>query len=256
MSFYRETLLFNFQESNVKRALKNLFTKRNPNRIVIFPHLGLGDNLVCIGLIRAIIQRDPDKVYYYACPYASFHTISWIYKDLNNLYSIPVRERKEAIQLSGFLNAQFLPIDTDGKILKNYEEYFYSKYRIPFSMRWDDCTVSPGPQSDSLFKRLNPRGEPYILICSKQSGSIEYPLKIENLQLKKVIYVEPLTNNLYDWTRLIAGADEIHSIDTAFIHLVENFFYVNVIYPKLYYHLARPTHTAFTRRLMWSTVVY
>ena len=67
--------------------------------------------------------------------------------------------------------------------------------------------------------------------------------------------MEPLTNNIFDWTKLVLHADEIHTIDTAFVHFVESTLYQKEA-PALYYHLARQSPTEFTRRLPWQVITY
>jgi hypothetical protein len=247
---------FNFHASNIKRAIKNIFMRRNPSKVVISPHMGLGDHLVCIGLVKEVVRIYSGMTFYYTCSHGAYKTLSWAYNDCKNLFLMPIQSKREAVQLSGFLNAFFLPLDVDTNVISNYEEVFYQKFGFPFVLRWEGARVPPSPNSDSLYDRLNPSGEPYILVCNLQSDSIRYDLAITNNGNKKVIYVEPITDNLYDWTRLTAGADEIHTIDTSYIHFVESYFYHCGEAPVLYFHKARPTSTTFTRKLSWEEVEY
>jgi hypothetical protein len=107
-----------------------------------------------------------------------------------------------------------------------------------------------------LYEKLNPLHEPYILVCSDGSAGTRCRLNIENVGDIKVIQVSPQTNNLYDWTKLVLFADEIHTIDTAFAHLVESVLYPITQKPTLYYHLARKTPGEFTRKLPWNYINY
>jgi hypothetical protein len=84
---------------------------------------------------------------------------------------------------------------------------------------------------------------------------ISYPLNIPNPDNTKIIEVQSLTNNIFDWTQLILSAKEIHSIDTAFVHVIESMFY-QLNHPPIYYHRVRKTFGEFTRRLPWRTVEY
>jgi hypothetical protein len=94
-----------------------------------------------------------------------------------------------------------------------------------------------------------------MLVCRTESGNNTYPLKIENPSKLKVIEIYPATHNIYDWTKLVENAAEIHSIDTSFLHFVENVLYEKSC-GKLYYHLARETETKFLTRLPWIFVHY
>jgi hypothetical protein len=84
---------------------------------------------------------------------------------------------------------------------------------------------------------------------------VSYDLRIANPQNKKIIEVSSLTNNIFDWTKLTLEADEIHTIDTAFVHFVESLLYQRPS-PILFYHLARKSPTEFTRRLPWQVITY
>jgi len=248
--------LITFHESNLKRAVKNLFLQPNPSKVVLEFHLGLGDNLVCIALVRELVAREPSTTFYYPCPQSSFHTIVWIYRDLRNLFPIPIQNGREIRQLVGFLNARHVLVGVRDVDIKRFDAFFYEQHGVPFDSRWRNSYVDPGSAAEDLFQKLNPSSEPYLLICSRQSGNIDHQLKINNPTQKKYIYVEPLTTNLYDWMKLTLHADEIHTIDTSFVHFVENVLSHCTSKPSLFYHLIRHSQTEFTRRLPWNVVPY
>jgi len=245
----------NFHNSNFKRTLKNLFRRSSQDIVVIEPNLGLGDNLICLGLMRKLSKSNPHKQFYYACLHRCYHSLAWMFADLNNVYLFAVSSGREARQLSGFLNATYLPIGVNGVDIKRFDAFFYEQHKINFDLRWSDAKTLPGPKSEMLFEQCNPTHEPYILVCDQESGHVKYDLKINNLENKKIIKVEPLTNNIFDWMALVLQADEIHTIDTAFVHFVESIFYQKNV-PELYYHLARKSPTEFTRRLPWQVLSY
>lgn len=244
-----------FRETNIKRTIKNLFLPKRKDVIVLEPHLGLGDGIICLGLVRALSRRYPNHQLYYACLHRCYQTLAWMFQDLNNVYLFAVNSGREARQLAGFLNAQYLPIGIHNVNVKRFDEFFYEQHQVNFNLRWSDGGVPPGPKSTDLFKQLNPDNKPYILVCRRESGLVNYALNIANPQNNMVIEVEALTNNIFDWAELILGADEIHTIDTAFVHVVESIFYGEV-HPPLYYHIARKSLTDFTRKLTWNTVAY
>jgi hypothetical protein len=245
-----------FHESNIKRAVKNIFLKRQPNVVLLEPHFGLGDNLICIGLIRTIASQNPKVRYYLACLPSYFHSIAWIYQDVANIFPVAITRGREARQLAGFLNATHQTIGIYNIDIKRFDACFYEQYRLPFDYRWTKSAVPPGPKSEELFDELNPTGEPYILVCKTESGNAVFDLKINNPLGHKIIEVGPATNNIYDWSKLVENASEIHSIDTAFFHFVENVL-CGRNDKALYYHLAKKKlKSDFTRRLPWQLVDY
>ena len=249
-------LISQFHESNFKRAIKNLFLKRKNNVVLLEPHLGLGDNLICIGLIKSIAEQNPKTHYYLACLPPYFHSITWIYQNISNIFPVAITRGREARQLAGFLNATHQTIGINHIDIKRFDVCFYEQYGLPFDYRWSRSAVPSGPKSEELFIKLNPDGEPYILVCRTESGNAVFDLRINNPHDYKIIEVIPETNNIYDWTKLVQNANEIHSIDTAFFHFVENVLYGqnNKI---LHYHLAKKKlQSDFTRRLPWHLVQY
>lgn len=250
--------MISLRESNIKRALKNIFLKRRKNIAVLEPRPGLGDSLICMGLVKQLAKKNPDKIFYYACiTPKNYHTISWILNKVQNVYPILVSGGKESRQLSGFLNCQHISIGADYVDLKRFDASYYEQLNIPFSYRWELGQIKPGPRSIELFNKLNPKKEKYILICNTASSNRSYELKIDiPTKEYKLINVNPATNNLCDWVDLMNCASEIHTIDTSFIHLVESHFYGAQSLPGLFFHLARPAGTEFTRKLPWSLISY
>ena len=244
-----------FHNSNLKRTLKNLFYPRKKDVVVLEPHLGLGDGIICLGLVRELSKRSPNIKFYYVCLHRCYHTLSWMFADLDNVYLFAVYSGREARQLTGFLNAQYLPIGIENVDVKQFDAFFYRQHGISFERRWDNAVVAPGLMSDILFEKLNPNHQPYILVCNRESGLVSYPLKINNPKNKKIIELDALTNNIYDWTRITLEADEIHTIDTSFVHFVESLLYQRPA-PSLYYHVVRKTIGEYTRRLPWRVVSY
>ena len=244
-----------FRDTNFKKAVKNLFLPIRKDVVVLEPHLGLGDNLVCLGLVRELSIRHPDTQFYYVCLHRCYQSLAWMFQDLNNVFLFAATSGRQARQLSGFLNARYLPIGIESVDIKHFDSFFYEQHQLDFELRWTNCQVPPGPQSDALFAKLNPGNEPYILVCNRESGLVAYDLTIANPEGKKIIEVAPHTHNIFDWTKLTMQADEIHTIDTAFAHFAESLLYQKAT-PPLFYHLARQSPTEFTRRLPWQLVNY
>jgi hypothetical protein len=245
-----------FQDTNIKRALKNLFLKRETDLILLEPQMGLGDSLINMGLIKTISKRYPGKKFLYASLPQNFHSVNWMFHDLSNLYPVVAHSGKEARQLSGFYRARHTFIGGPNLNPLSFDRFYYEQHQIPFEFRWQLANSPPGPSAKILYERLNPNNEPYILVNRHQSGNKSYDLKIEVADSsQKIIEVHPATSNIFDWHHLALNAKEIHTIDTAFIHYIESLFYFNPA-PTLYYHLARPTLTDFTRYQKWNIVDY
>lgn len=140
--------------------------------------------------------------------------------------------------------------------LAKFDASYYEQLNVPFELRWKSGQIKPGPRSKELLKELNVDNTKYMLICNQASSDMRFNLKLDNPEKLKQIYVYPATNNLCDWANLIENASQIHTIDTSFIHLVESYFYGVKSHPQLFFHLARPSGTEFTRKLHWTSISY
>ena len=75
-----------------------------------------------------------------------------------------------------------------------------------------------------LFNSLNLKENDYILINNQSSsGKINIPF-IKNIinTEKRIIYTDKLTDNIFDWCYIIENATEIHTICSAFKHLMDS----------------------------------
>ena len=243
------------KDSNLKLALKNLFLLRQKNYIVLEPHMGLGDAMINLGLIKTIAKQSPHSIFYYACLPNYYHSVAWMLQDLSNVFPLVVASGREARQYAQFKNAQYLPIGVINVDIKKFDQSFYAQHQVSFDLRWKLSNTPAGPISQDLLEKLNPQKLPFMLVCKKDSGSHMYELNIPNSSNLLVIEVSPITNNIFDWVHLVLKATQIHTIDTAFIHLVENTLSSDTK-QKLCFHRIRQSPTEFTRRLPWQEIDY
>jgi hypothetical protein len=247
------------KDSNLMRAVKNVFLKRN-NIIVVEPRYGLGDSIVCNGIVRELAKKNPQKIIYYACPnLKNYHSILWMLYDLSNVYVIALKYAREARQLSGFWNATYIGIcvnDSEFKLNQTtWDNFYYKTVNLNLELKWDNVNIKEGVYARSLEEELNPSQEKYILVCN--SGSeMTYQLEIENPQRLKIIIFKPITNNIFDWVSLIKNASEIHTIDTVLVHLAESILHREFKPPQLFLHLIKSDILGFSIRLPWKMIYY
>ena len=244
-----------FGNTVYKRIFKNFVSRRSEDVIMLEPHFGLGDNLICIGLIKTLSMRYPKKKFYYACLATYYHSLVWAFQSLPNIYPTVVRNGREVRQLSNFLHIPYWPIGITKMDIGQFDVCFYRQHDVPFDVRWSLARVPSGPHSEALYDQLNPTGEKYILLCNSGSHGQTHDLIISNPRNLRFITVHAATQNIFDWTKLVEQAEEIHTIDTGFIHFVENTLPLDTEIP-LFFHRARGAVTEFTRSLPWLEIHY
>lgn len=204
--------------------------------ITIFHFLGLGDHIICNGLVRNLIK--PEKNYRLVVKERNLESVKFMYRDLKNLDFLIIDEFTDP---RFFIESYKRPkIYIDFTKHHNYlmsgmpfDKAFYQQMNIDFEKRWSDFYLIRDLQIEkALSKKLNPNNEPYCLIHGVTSDGVDrinYDLINNNLKTIKVIH----SATIFDYIDLIENASEIHCVDSSFIHLVES---VTVNTEKLYYH--------------------
>lgn len=201
--------------------------------INIYHHLGLGDHIICNGLVREIYKKHPQIKLF--CKKQNFISVSFMYKDLVNLKIENVNCDDDIILEKNTLKIGFEKIlYYIEKENATWDESFYKQCDIDFSKRWSSFYLKRDPISEEkLFRKLNPENKPFCLIHSSGSDGIDRTDKTKiNQDLYRIDVKKENTNNIFDYCSLIEFAEEIHCIDSAFKHLVDSFDLNN----KLYYH--------------------
>jgi len=201
--------------------------------IYIFHHLGLGDHIICNGLVRSLIQSNLEYTLF--CRPQYLNSVKSMYNDLTNL------SFKDGCDNS--INSFLSNIDNNNKILigfqytpENYswDEYFYKQHNVPFIKRWENFKIHRNIKDEiELYNKLNPDNSKYALVHSSGSDGkdrIDYSKINSNL---KIIKVSPEhTDNIFNYLELIYKADEIHCVESCFNVLVDSL----PLEVKLFYH--------------------
>lgn len=208
---------------------------------IIFPHLELGDNIICNGLIRRLVS--PSEEYILITKPQIKDSIFFMYRDLINVqhwigwYPDAVRMIKglriprENLLLIGDAGRGDVPTGL------KFDAWFYWQHKLDFSHSFDDFHVPRDPARElSLAGRLVGTSDRYILIHEDERFRInrEY---VDFHPGIKVINISPSqTKNAFDWCTLIENAEEIHFIESSMMFLAERLLYRRVTRPRLILH--------------------
>jgi hypothetical protein len=203
-----------------------------PN-IWIHHHLGLGDSFICNGLVREL-SKQYKHVHLYA-KYCNYDNISFMYRDLNKLTVLGVKDDNIPTQGS-LLRIGFGYIPYFQTLLEaSWDQAFYLQCEIDFKKRWDSFYVQRDFQRElALFNKLNPLNLPFILINKSGSDGIDrINYNYINPKILQINIEKGQTNNIFDYLTLMERAEEIHCIDSAPKHLFDSF---NLGKKPLFYH--------------------
>lgn len=217
----------------------------------IYPHLEMGDNIICNGLIREICSKNPNTHHFLATKKLNIESIRFMYRDLKNLtteqiigtYDIPNVLKR--LDCDSFLKIGHGLIRLD----KHFDEGFYNQHNFSINTRWDSFHVQRDRQREqNFFDRFNIDSD-YIFLHEDPSRNMIINKDL-NPDLRVIKAERHLTDNIFDYLKLIENAKEIHCIPSSFLFLCDSFDFDN---RKVMHKYSRyyPYHAAPTLKLQW-----
>lgn len=189
----------------------------------IYQHLGLGDHIICNGLVREIAKNN--KVFLFVKEH-NFDSVKAMFCDLVNISFIIgddayVREylRKNNIKDLVKIGHEYL------NTAKNFDRSFYEEAGYDFNLRWDNFYIQRNKiRENSLFEKLNLNcNEKYIFLHEDDDKGVKIDKsKIVELDMK-IIYPDlKFTKNIIDYCGVLEYAYEIHCIPSSFMFLIDS----------------------------------
>ena len=222
--------------------------------VVTFIHLGLGDQIICNGIINYISNTLNKKVF---LPVKDNHLrqISFLYSENSNVSIFEVKNETRSQDVINFAkenNVQILKIGYE-KVKKNpFNTYFYKQLKLPYDYSYKyfsipkDLTKS-NELREHLYNFYKVKSENFILIHSESSYE-KYNLEISSSYDKIYINKESdIFGNMFLYEELIKNAKEIHCINGSFFHLVER---VDTD-ADLFYHHQRKNNMYISSKWNW-----
>lgn len=199
-------------------------------KLFVHHHLGLGDHIICNGLIRYLSKEYSVHLF---CKKQNYDNVSIMFSDNNKISLIGINSDKEVadfhynnydikLSLGIALNNDFNHKRQDCC----WDQIFYEQAGVPFEISWKYFQINiPSTQNKKPE-------QPYAFICDKGSNGINGIKKDIIDRRLKTIYSN--SGGFFDNLNLIYGASEIHCINSAYIHLIDRLNISSNI--KLFYH--------------------
>jgi hypothetical protein len=221
--------------------------------LYIYHHLGLGDHIICNGLVRHYYKLY-DRIYLF-CKSHNFSAVSYMYRDLNNL---------KIIKMSDYEIRQFMQINpTNNYLVIGHEEYrkavrlnsriiwdvfFYEQVKLNIDNKYTDFYINRDIEKEknvyyNILKLKD--NEKYIFIHDADDRKI-----YKNIP-KDIKIIKPINKdiNLFHFLYTIENAQEIHVVNSSFFNLIEC---MQLKHDKLFYHhYARPNEDPYIK-LNWT----
>jgi hypothetical protein len=194
----------------------------------IYHHLGLGDHIVCNGLVREL-SKDKNNEYYLFSYFHNKESIEFMFRDINNLKVIGVNSDDSVRRFIENNNIPDENIHVAGVQYKSnwfsgstsFEESFYLQNNLNLNLKWDSFNVVRDSGRESQLKEILNISDnsDFIFIHDDTRFSID-DNKI-NSKFKKIRVNRGVTNNIFDYCSIIEQAKEVHVIESSFCFMID-----------------------------------
>ena len=213
------------------------------NSLYLVSPLYLGDAFVINSLVHKWAEQAPE-VHVPTLP-QYVHTVQSLYADHAHIKVVPYLGKDREAEYIQKHNLQTINFRTLYEITKLpfkhhesavevpvcWDRQIYEYFDVPYSNRYSGFKLPHNlPHAESLFDKLNPDHEPYVLWhghSHTQTHHTQVDLKswrqATGMCDKKIIHIDTgHTPNMLDYMQLITHADEIHCIPSSFHCLVDS----------------------------------
>jgi hypothetical protein len=194
----------------------------------IYHHLGLGDHIICNGIVRYYSELY-DKVSVFCKPH-NYESVKYMYRDDKNIDILPIGEDSDVnnyIMLNKIENDVIkVGFENLKKVVtQSFDIGFYESSKIPFLVRFNYFYVNRELDIEQkIINDLNPTGEKYIFTHNVDKSKIRTDLKIID---------NPINYSIFNLISLIENAEEVHLMESSIKCLVNSY---KMDKPKFFYH--------------------
>lgn len=226
----------------------------------IYPHLGLGDQIICNAIVRNIAKKFNDRTVILFCKPHHYTCMQFMYRDIDNLLIIKADDNEVHEQIDSYSESDKVYIghhnlNTYLQCSKSFDEAFYNQVGLSFNRRWSDFKVIRDYSSEEdLFKQSNLTKNNYVFIHEDPTRHLLIDRKhIFNKDLPIFIPTQDTTNNIFDYLTILENAAEIHCMDSCFRLMADSILSDR---QHLYYHLTllnsiKKDYTQSQSKLSW-----
>ena len=216
------------------------YTMEKYKELVLHHNMGLGDHILCNGMVYGIIEKYDVEQLYLMVKDVNLPTVNKLYEDSDIVIpvSVPYENYLQEQQFVANYRSDIPHLDiiyTGGRE-SYFDNEFYNLAGIDLQARWDKFKMPTDDSASKEFFNKFIKDKEYCLVhCQGSPRSYDLDIKTD----LPIYYVESgLTETILDWADVIKNAKEIHCIDSSIIHLVDS---LELSAEKLYYHdVGRP----------------
>lgn len=203
-------------------------------------HRGLGDDIICNGLVREYCKAYETVGIF--CLKRNYPSVSFMYRDLTNLRIHVIQSHTQGDRFRLLNPFRFGQNHYDEvRYIGNYdsetgirnERQVYVRFGVSMEKKWESFFVERDAEREESLVRKVALPDSYIFIHDYAPYFID-PARISS-PLPIFRPGKNLTDNVFDYRGIIERATELHVIDSSFMNLIECLPYTNPA-QRLYLH--------------------
>lgn len=199
--------------------------------VFIAAHQGLGDHIVCNAIYRNYASRA--RICLIPCTTHYYSQVREMLGDVKNVVLIPIFsnytffQTRWLIKIMQFIRIRVIRLGYFGTDFKNDEKFtdqsFYEQAQIDWRSRWQDFYIPYNlDKAVSLFTKLGLSGSKYILVHEDESRGMKIRKEYLSNQYTVVRLEHRPGYHIFDYTKVIEEAVEIHCIESSFAHFIDS----------------------------------
>lgn len=199
----------------------------------LYHHLGLGDHIICNGMVRHFCKLYDHLTLFCYSHYAD--NVRYMFRDLKNLTILDFKAEPEVVSYIVQNNLQKDLIKIGFENLHQHLEYttfdkaFYILAELDFSVRFDEFYFERDyDKENTLVETLNPTKEKYAFVHDDPDRGYSIDIECDYRIIRN-----DKRFGLFDYITLLENAEQIHLMQSSFKDLINSY---KMDYPKIYQH--------------------
>ena len=190
----------------------------------IYHHLGLGDHIICNGLVRHFVEKY-NEIFLF-CKNHNKESVEFMYLDDPRIHIILFPTDMDVnnyIHTNNIENETIrVGFDRIYSSTKGFDVNFYEQFELSIDDRWNKFKIKRNlDREKKLFDHFSVKSKEYIFIHEDDRFKIDYN-KINIKNNKIVIPKKEITENIFDYLMLIENALEVHTIESSFQFIIDS----------------------------------
>lgn len=141
---------------------------------------------------------------------------------LERLASVGITEEDDVLYLYQYLSSVPERTDPDLFAMMKFDQYKYAVAGVPFAKKWElaSCITRDPAREQQLYDQLVTK--PRYMVYQGKASDVQYEIDLSGIEADvQKIEITEATDSVFDWLKILEGAETIVLIDSVFANLID-----------------------------------